>query len=174
MDNLSLFFLVFGMSSKNPLLDNIMIFGAEYIIYITLVLIFLVSLKGTIVEKKSLILFLFSLPVLILIIKIIHLFIYTDRPFVEEEIIPLVTLKSDASFPSRHTAIMASIAFSYAFFKSRWYLLFLFLAAWVGFARVYVGVHYPLDILGGFIVGFIAVLISKRVVNKFVIKFVRI
>ena len=142
-----------------------MVLGAQHIIYITLVLIFLVSLKGTLAEKKSLILFLFSLPVLIIVIKIIHLFIYTQRPFVEEAIIPLVGLQSDASFPSRHTSIMAAVAFSYAFFKSRWYMLFLLLTAWVGFSRIYVGVHYPLDILGGFIVGFISVLIAKKMIR---------
>ena len=165
MANLSLFFLIFGMSSKNPFLDNIMVFGAEYVIYITMALVFLVALKGSVAEKKSLILFLFSLPILIIVIKIIHVFIFKDRPFVGEEIIPLVTPQADASFPSRHTAIMAAIAFSYTFFKSRWYVLFLFLAAWGGFSRVYVGVHYPLDILGGFIVGFISVLISKKIIQ---------
>ena len=163
MDNF-LFFLIFGLSNRHAFLDYLMVVGAEYVIYATLILIFLVALKGKIAEKKSLILFLFSLPVLILIIKIIHIFIFKDRPFVAGEIIPLVSLQADASFPSRHTAVMAAAAFSFAFFKSRWYSLFLCLAAWVGFSRVYVGVHYPLDILGGFIVGFSSVLISKRLI----------
>ena len=160
-----LFFLIFGLSSKNLFLDYLMFFGAEYIIYLTLALIFLAALRGGLVEKKSLILFLFSLPVLILVIKIIHLFIFKERPYAAEDIIPLITQQADASFPSRHATIMAAVASSYAIFKSRWYLLFLVLATWVGFSRIYIGVHYPLDILGGFIVGFISVLISKKIIR---------
>lgn len=144
-----------------------MIFGAEYVIYLTLILIFIASIpsRGGLKERKSLILFLVSLPIVILIIKTIHIFIFEQRPFIEQDIIPLISHKADASFPSRHTSIMSAIAFSYTFFKSRWSLLLLLLTAWVGISRVYVGVHYPIDILGGLGVGFIAVLIARQIVK---------
>lgn len=153
MDNTSLF------------MDNLMIFGAEYVIYLTLILVFIISLKGGVKERKSLILFLVSLPIIILIIKTIHLFYFEQRPFVEQDLIPLVSHKADASFPSRHASIMVAIAFSYIFFKSRWYILLILLAIWVGVSRVYVGVHYPIDILGALVVGFVAVLVSRQIIR---------
>lgn len=165
MDNIAIFFLIFGLSNQHLMLDYLMIFGAEYVIYLTLLLIFIISIKGKVEERKSLILFLVSLPIIIVLIKIIHIFIFEQRPYVTEDIIPLISHKADASFPSRHTSVMAAIAFSYIFFKSRWYPLLLILNAWVGVARVYVGVHYPFDILGGFIVGLFSVILGRQVMK---------
>jgi undecaprenyl-diphosphatase len=34
-----------------------------------------------------------------------------------------------------------------------WRFLFFFWALIIGYAQIYVGVHYPLDILGGYILG---------------------
>jgi undecaprenyl-diphosphatase len=57
------------------------------------------------------------------------------------------------SFPSGHTAMafMAQTVLSYGFKK--WRIAFFILALSVGFARIYAGAHYPLDVLGGIAVG---------------------
>lgn len=144
-----------------------MIFGAQYLIYLTFILLFVISLKGSVNERKSFILFLVSLPIIILIIKTIHLFIFEQRPFVEQNIIPLIEQKADASFPSRHTSIMSAIAFAYLFYKSKWAPIFLLLLILVGVSRIYVGVHYPFDILGGIVVGIVAILIGLAIKNFF-------
>lgn len=159
MDNLSLFFL-----------DQLMIFGAEYVIYLTFVFIFILTIKGGFRERKALLLSLICIPVVILIIKIIHLFFFEPRPFIIHDISPLVVHNADASFPSRHASIMSVIAFSYVYFKSKWSPLFIFLLFWVGISRVYVGVHYPLDILGGVLVGIISLIIAKQIVKFLKIK----
>jgi undecaprenyl-diphosphatase len=66
---------------------------------------------------------------------------------------PLVAAPRDASFPSGHaaTSFAAATVLSAAIprFAPLWFLL----AAAIGFSRIYVGVHYPLDILGGAAVG---------------------
>lgn len=163
MDNFSLFFLIFGASNKNPILDFLMIFGAEYVIYLTFFMMFLFSIKGGVKEKKSLILTLICLPIGVIIVKIIHLFIFQQRPFVTYDFLPLISQGVDASFPSRHTLTMSLIAFPYVYFKSKWASFLLTLMFWVGISRVYVGVHYPLDILGGILVGILTLIIGLQV-----------
>lgn len=171
MDNLGLFFLIFGASSKSNLLDFVMIFGAEYAIYFVFILMFFFSIKGGIKEKKSLFLALICLPIAVIIVKLIHLFFFEPRPFIDYDISPLIQHKADASFPSRHTLIAAVIAFSYIYFKSKWAPLFLLLMLWVGISRIYVGVHYPLDIIGGIATGIITLLIALQIKKIIKVKF---
>jgi undecaprenyl-diphosphatase len=66
---------------------------------------------------------------------------------------PLVTAPHDASFPSGHAATSFAAAIVLTFYAPRWAPLWILLAVAIGFSRVYVGVHYPLDILGGAVLG---------------------
>ncbi len=154
------------MNNKNNILDQLMIFGAEYVIYLTFILIILLAFKGGVKERKALILAVLSLPVAVIIIKIIHLFLVEPRPFITYDITPLITHKEDASFPSRHTSLVFAVAFAYLFYKSKWASFFLALAIWVSLSRIYVGVHFPLDILGGIITAFISVLLSWKIKSR--------
>lgn len=136
-----------------------MIFGAEYAIYLTIILMFTLALKSGPKEKKALVLALFSIPLAVILIKFIHLFILTPRPFGSYE--------QGASFPSRHASLITAFAFAYIFFKSKWAAFMVALAVWVGVARVYVGVHFPIDILGGAGVGLLSAFFTKTILKSF-------
>lgn len=172
MDNLSLFLLIFGVSNKNDLLDFLMVFGADLSIYLMLILIFAFTLKGKVSERKSLILFLISFPILILVIKFIHLFFFEPRPYTTNDILPLINhTKADASFPSRHASIAFIMALPYLYYKSKWGPVLLFLATWVGISRIYVGVHYPLDILGGILTALLSLILARQIVKIIKLRF---
>jgi undecaprenyl-diphosphatase len=66
---------------------------------------------------------------------------------------PLVHLPHDASFPSGHAATSFAAATVLSVARPRWAPAFYLLALAIGFSRVYVGVHYPLDIVGGAVLG---------------------
>ncbi len=173
MDN-TLFSLLFGLNKQIPFLSEFMIFGSEYVIYLTLFLMFILAFRGNIKERKALLITIISLPIAVLLIKFIHIFIVEQRPFIQYSFIPLVSEKPDLSFPSRHATIIAVIAFSYLYYKSKWTALFLILMSWVGISRVFVGVHFPIDIIGGFSTGalsvFIVTLIKNALKRRLVIK----
>ena len=84
------------------------------------------------------------------------------RPFdAYTEIIPLITRPTDFSFPSGHTC--ASFACALIFFRmlpKKYGVPAVILAGMVAFSRLYLGVHYPGDVLGGFLV---AVFVSTLV-----------
>ncbi len=79
------------------------------------------------------------------------------RPFdAFSDIEALVSRPGGDSFPSGHTG--AAFAFCWIAFRclpKRYGIPALILAALMGFSRLYVGVHYPTDVLGGMITGII-------------------
>ena len=170
MDNISLFFLIFGLNNHSGVLDDLMIFGARYLIFVAFLLTLFLIFKGTTAEKKAFLLAILALPITVLIIMGIHLFFIEPRPFVTFHFTPLYPFNPDASFPSRHASFMSILAFSYLYFKSKWSMLFLLLMVWVGISRVYVGVHYPIDILGGVLVGIVSLITAEQIVKFLKIK----
>ncbi len=75
-------------------------------------------------------------------------------------------VESDKSFPSGHTtaAMAASTAVFFSCSKRYSWLAFLF-AVVMGIARIYLVVHFPSDVVGGFIVGFIGGSLGAVIMN---------
>ena len=85
-----------------------------------------------------------------------------DRPpkvFAEPK--ALVRVPHDGSFPSGHSASSFACATMLALAFPRYAWGFFVLAGAVAWSRVYVGVHYPLDVLGGAVLG-VVVAIALR------------
>jgi undecaprenyl-diphosphatase len=66
---------------------------------------------------------------------------------------PLVGVPSTSSFPSGHTSMAFACAFVISRVAPRLTVFVFVLAALIGFSRIYVGVHYPLDVLAGAALG---------------------
>lgn len=174
MDNVDLFFSIFNLNGRYPILDHLMVFATSDLIYLTLMGVLILGIKGGIKEKKSFLLILATLPIAFLIIKLVHLILFEQRPFVTFHLSPIVSESPDsASFPSRHSTMASVIAFAYAYFKSKWSLFFLFLMLLIGLSRIYVGVHYPLDVVGGFAVGAISLYLAKYIIKFLKLRFFR-
>ena len=88
--------------------------------------------------------------------EVMKLAVFRPRPFESlDTIITRVPTDLDSSFPSGHALIVSiGAAFSVLKFKRKIVgLLFVLEAAIVCYSRVYVGIHYPLDVIAGIFLG---------------------
>lgn len=169
--NQDLLMQIYGLSRQNPVLDNLMIFGADYVILIIFTLALLLTFRKNDKYKKALMLSVLSIGIIFVIFKLISQVWFEPRPYQNLPIKPLIAYVQEPSFPSRHTTILVILALSYSFYRSRFAILIISAAIWTGFARVFVGVHYPFDILGGLAFGTLAVALSWRINKKLVNKY---
>ena len=84
-----------------------------------------------------------------LAVFILNMFYFRPRPFVELDVNLLFYRPTDSSFPANSAAATFGIAFGIWGVNRKIGSFALAVAGLYGLARVYVGVHYPLDILGG-------------------------
>jgi undecaprenyl-diphosphatase len=82
---------------------------------------------------------------------------YDPRPFVVGHFEPLIAHIPDNGFPSDHTLFAATFA-AVGMYWNRWLGIVLWaIALLVAVARVYVGLHHPIDVLGGIVIALVAV-----------------
>jgi undecaprenyl-diphosphatase len=87
----------------------------------------------------------------------------TDRPFlVNGENILVMIMPKGSAFPSAHTALAFSLAVTIFLHDGKVGWSYLFGALLIGMARVLANVHYPVDILGGALLGTIVAIIIEK------------
>jgi undecaprenyl-diphosphatase len=78
----------------------------------------------------------------------------------------LVGCTNSPSFPSNHAVNASVLATLATLYMPRFWLPPIALAFLVVYSRVYVGVHYPLDVLAGSLLGIIVALVLSRAMNS--------
>jgi undecaprenyl-diphosphatase len=149
--NLTLFSLINASPDASNNSINFAIFIANDLLYCMIALFAWFWLRGNYETKKQILkAFIFTSIALLISQCISHIF-YHPRPFVMGVGRTLIDHSPNGSFPSDHMLIFSSIAFAYFFSAQRKLGIFLIMIAWlVAWSRIYVGVHFPLDMLGAF------------------------
>lgn len=146
-----------------------MITSSEYAVWVMIALLVIVWFLGN--PSKQRVVFyacVASIVALVLAKWGISPAVGHPRPFVEGPVHQLVAHVPDPSFPSKHASFVFALAAASFFIGRRFGLWMLLLAVLTGVSRVYVGVHYPGDILGGFLLGSLisVILITTRNYTK--------
>ena len=153
--NLSLFSWINASPEASNTSIHFAIFIANDLLYCMILLFAWFWLRGNYDTKKQILKAFIFTSIAILISQCISHVYYHPRPFVMEIGRTLIYHAPNGSFPSDHMLIFSSIAFSYLFSAQRKLGVFLLVMAWlVAWSRVYLGVHFPLDMLGAFLLAF--------------------
>jgi membrane-associated phospholipid phosphatase len=73
------------------------------------------------------------------------------------------------SFPSCHAVNHAALVFFIGQFFNKWQrVLLVFWVLLIGFSQLYIGVHYPSDILGGIVLGWVLAICATIICNRWI------
>lgn len=172
--NSTIFFFFYNLAHQSSFFDKLVIFFAVYFPYVVIILagLFLLFhhevLKAeepfrVFMEKKREILMVFFSGILAWILAYVLKFLFhVLRPFDAFPQVHSLISESGYSFPSGHATFFMALAVSIFFYHKKAGCWFMFFALLIGLARIMAGVHFPVDILGGFILGGVVAFLINR------------
>ena len=154
--NIELFRMFNDLGKEIIFLNPIMIFFAKYMKYFLLFGIIMYWFTRKRENRIMIISSMFAFVIAEVFGAIAGAIHSNNQPFVElNNVNQLIGHAIDNSFPSDHAIEFFSICITFLLFKKNLRYVWLAIAILVSISRVWVGVHYPADILVGAILGII-------------------
>ena len=173
-----LFLLINGMANRSVLIDAAMIGISKGIPYLYMIILVGLYIQGF--RKKSFKLRGESVATGVLLVicllgsYVLGALFYENRPFVDHlETVLIVSHAADASFPSDHAVGTMAIACGILFYRWNLGTWLVYGSILVGISRVFVGNHYPGDILGAFILVWILTAVYNKTIRRGVVRLYR-
>lgn len=154
--NIELFRMFNDLGKEIIFLNPIMIFFAKYMKYFLLFGIIMYWFTRKRENRIMIISSMFAFVIAEVFGAIAGAIHSNNQPFAElSNVNQLIGHAIDNSFPSDHAIEFFSICITFLLFKKNLRYVWLAIAILVSFSRIWVGVHYPADILVGAILGII-------------------
>ncbi len=145
-----------GFAGQSAFLDSLIVFFAEYLPDVLIVLFFVFSFRRFTPFYGRLMLLIEGIGASLLarvFVEVFRLFIHRLRPLVADPNIHGFLIETSYSFPSGHAAFFFALSTVVYIYDNRWGVWFYAASLVIGLARVAAGAHYPTDILGGALLG---------------------
>lgn len=163
--DIQLFQFIHNLSGISSLADWFAIAIAEYIPYLVGFFVWYLILKEHQWKRKIWAYLVLGFSLLLsrgIIVEIIHYFYNRPRPFLELGFTPMF-MEASSAFPSSHALVLTTLAFlAFRLNKKAGYWLFAF-AIVNGISRIYAGVHWPTDVIGGLLLAIVTFWIAEVV-----------
>lgn len=151
--NLYLFHLLNVPDQASIWMINYASLIAHDLVYVFLLIFAIAWLRGSHEVKTGIIKAVIFTAITLSISEVLSTVLNTPRPFVMEVGRTLIEHAPTGSFPSNHMSIFSGIAFAYYFSAQRDLGRILLWTAWlVAWSRVYVGIHFPIDMVGALLI----------------------
>ena len=177
--NETIFFFFYNLAHQSAIFDWLVVFLAETFPYIVLILaglfllfhheIFKAENPFQILRQKYREMFpvFFSVIFAYLIAYVLKILLHAPRPFTTLNGIDSLFMQTDYAFPSGHAMVFMALAVAIFLSHKKAGYIFMFFAFFIGLARIIAGVHFPIDILGGFVLGIIIALLVRYFYPRF-------
>jgi len=95
------------------------------------------------------------------VLYLLNIHFFRPRPFSSQTVNLLFYHNTDSSFPSNPAALAFALSFTVLFYRRKLGVVMLAISLYMGLSRIVVGVHYPLDVLGGLMLGLACALLAN-------------
>ena len=168
-----IFFSLYNLAHQSQTFDSLVWFVAVPLIYLIMFLVagfFFVdykiyqtkNIKDLFVGRnREIILIFFTTGLAWFVAKVLKILIHTDRPFILFSNVHALFSETGYAFPSGHATAISALAMAVYFRHRKFGSFCLVVALLIGLARIIAGVHFPIDILGGFVLGVLIAFFTK-------------
>ncbi len=173
--DLYIFHLINGLAGRWAWLDYFGMFFAAYFEYILwLILFILLAINFRKYWKMFLEAIIAAVFTRFVLVEIIRWLWFRPRPFVALNFAPLISYSAkEASFPSGHASFYFALSTIVYYYNKKVGIIFYIGSLLIVLARVFVGIHWPSDILAGAVLGILIGWILNKLFRKHAHKIIK-
>lgn len=154
------------LSGRCSPIDFMMIFFSKKIRFVYIIVLIFMWFRNDYYRKVSLNAVMSS-GITLLLHALIKFFYFKPRPFVKHRVGILIPSKLDSSFPSKHTLLAFAVSTSIFLYDRVLGSIMWVLSVLTGFSRIWVGHHFPSDIIGSAIMATMTSMVVGKTAGKF-------